>query len=134
MTAQLDNKKLVTTLFDLLRDGKVDDAFALLAEDAVWSAATKSIFSESNTVDEAKASMHQMVDASVDGSVRIEPTLMIAEGDYVVVQAEPRVHFKKGTHYNNKNCLVFTIKGGRILKVEEYLDTLYASEALKGVV
>ena len=67
------------------------------------------------------------------GSVRLEITTMIAEGDRVALQWTSRARTRDGRPYENGCIGAFTVRDGRIQSVREYMDTLYASEAAFGV-
>ncbi|HJS96052.1 MAG TPA: nuclear transport factor 2 family protein [Solirubrobacteraceae bacterium] len=62
------------------------------------------------------------------GSVSLEITGMIAEGDRVVLQWTSRARTRDGRRYENGCIGVFTVCAGKIQHVREYMDTLYASE------
>jgi uncharacterized protein len=62
------------------------------------------------------------------GSVSLEVTGLIAEGDRVVLQWTSRARTLDGRPYENDCIGVFTIRDGRIQEVREYMDTLYAGE------
>ncbi len=53
-----------------------------------------------------------------------------AEGDRVVVEWEGNATTSDGQTYNNQYCMVFTMRNGRILKVNEYFCTKLADEVL----
>ena len=63
------------------------------------------------------------------GSVELEVTAMIAEGDRVVLQWTSRARTRDGRPYENGCIGVFTIRDGAITAVREYMDTLSASDA-----
>lgn len=68
------------------------------------------------------------------GSVSLEITAMIAEGDQVALQWTSRARTRDGNPYENGCIGLFTVRDGRIQAVREYMDTLYASEtAFAGV-
>jgi uncharacterized protein (TIGR02246 family) len=62
------------------------------------------------------------------GSVSIDITGMIAEGDQVVLQWTSRAYTRTGRRYENDCIGVFTVRHGRIQAVREYMDTLYAHD------
>jgi uncharacterized protein (TIGR02246 family) len=66
------------------------------------------------------------------GSITIEITGMVAEGDQVVVQWTSRARTRTGRSYENGCIGVFTIGGGQIQHVREYMDTLYAHNVAFG--
>jgi ketosteroid isomerase-like protein len=66
------------------------------------------------------------------GSVRLEITGMIAEGDSVALQWTSRARTLDGSRYENDCIGVFTVREGKIRSVHEYMDTHYAYRALAG--
>ncbi len=63
------------------------------------------------------------------GSVEIEVTAMIAEGDRVVLQWTSRARTRDGRPYENGCLGIFTVRDGKIQAVREYMDTQYAGAA-----
>ncbi len=61
--------------------------------------------------------------AQLEGGVTITPYNLIADGDYVAMQAHGKSMAKNGKAYNNSYCQVFKIVGGKVKEVTEYLDT-----------
>jgi ketosteroid isomerase-like protein len=62
------------------------------------------------------------------GSVSLEITAMIAEGDRVALQWTSRARTREGDPYENGCLGLFTVRDGRIQAVREYMDTLYAHD------
>jgi uncharacterized protein len=60
------------------------------------------------------------------GSVDLEITGMIGEGERVVLQWTSRARTRTGRDYENDCIGVFTVRDGRIQHVREYMDTRYA--------
>jgi uncharacterized protein (TIGR02246 family) len=60
------------------------------------------------------------------GSVSLEVTSIVADGDQVVVEWTSRARNRAGWPYENLCIGVFTVRDGRIHAVREYMDTLYA--------
>jgi uncharacterized protein len=60
------------------------------------------------------------------GSVSLEVTCIVADGDQVVVEWTSRARNRAGRPYENFCIGVFTVRDGRIHAVREYMDTLYA--------
>lgn len=63
------------------------------------------------------------------GSVSLEITGLIADGDRVALQWTSRARTRDGDAYQNDCIGVFTIRAGKIHAVREYMDTLYAAAA-----
>lgn len=68
----------------------------------------------------------------VPGSINLEITGMVAEADQVVVQWTSRARTRAGQVYENGCIGVFTVAGGQIQEVREYMDTLYARNVAFG--
>jgi uncharacterized protein len=60
------------------------------------------------------------------GSVSLEITSIIAEGEYAAMEWISRARNTRGEDYENHCIGVFTVRDGRIESVREYMDTLYA--------
>ena len=60
------------------------------------------------------------------GSVSLEVTSLVAEGDLVVMEWTSRARNRRGEPYENCCIGVFTVRDGTIKSVREYMDTLYA--------
>ena len=62
----------------------------------------------------------------------LRPTIhsVTAEGDRVVVEWEGNAKTVEGTDYNNQYCMVFTLRNGKIIQVNEYFCTLLAENVL----
>lgn len=66
----------------------------------------------------------------VPGSVTIELTWIIAEGDRVVAEWTAKAQAVNGGAYDNRNIGVFTVRDGRITAVREFTDTHHAATVL----
>ncbi len=58
------------------------------------------------------------------------PTRILADGDFVVVQARGENTTTDGKVYRNDYCFVIRMEAGQIAAVEEYSDTALINEAL----
>jgi uncharacterized protein len=60
------------------------------------------------------------------GTISLEVTSLIADGDRVAMEWTSRAHTHTGEPYENHCIGVFTVRAGKIEHVHEYMDTLYA--------
>jgi ketosteroid isomerase-like protein len=62
----------------------------------------------------------------------LRPTIhsVTAEGDRVAVEWEGNALTCEGKPYNNQYCMVFTLRDGKIIQVNEYFCTILAEEVL----
>jgi uncharacterized protein len=66
------------------------------------------------------------------GSIRLEITTIVADGDRAVVEWTSRARTHRGEPYENFCVGVFTVRDGKIQAVREYMDTAYATRMLFG--
>lgn len=64
------------------------------------------------------------------GTLRIEVTRIIAEGDVVALEWHATGTSAKGNAYDNEYAFFFTLQDGQIASIREYCDTLHVQEAL----
>ena len=104
------------------------------ADDATWTLAGE--LPISGTWVGREAIVEQFLPTAMShyqaGSVALEITGMIAEGDNVALQWTSRARTLDGRPYENHCIGVFTVREGKIRAVREYMDTHYAHRALVG--
>jgi len=66
------------------------------------------------------------------GSISLEVTGMVAEGDRIALEWTSRARPTAGVPYENFCIGVFTLRDGRIAAVREYMDTAYARRVAFG--
>ena len=125
-------KSVLTAYVAAVEAGDADALRDSFAPDATWTLAGELPISgtwkgRDAILDEflAKAMSHYE-----PGSVRLEITGMIAEGDHVALQWTSRARTLDGSPYENECIGVFTVRDGTIRAVHEYMDTQYAYRAL----
>jgi hypothetical protein len=64
------------------------------------------------------------------GSIQLEITAIVADGDRAVVEWTSRARTLRGQPYENFCIGVFTVRDGKIQAVREYMDTAYAQRML----
>ena len=60
------------------------------------------------------------------GSIRLEITAIVADGDRAAVEWTSRARTLRGEPYENFCIGAFTVRDGKIQAVREYMDTAYA--------
>ncbi len=131
MIEQTDGRSVLRRYVAAVQAGDTVAIRAAFAEDATWTVHAGQLpisgtwTGRDAIIDEflAEAMAHYE-----PGSVSLEITGMIAEGDRVVLQWTSRARTRDGRRYENGCIGVFTIRAGKIQHVREYMDTLYASE------
>ena len=116
--AAVANKDVVARFMDLFCAQRLDDAFELLADNAVWT-----LWGGGPAAgDYSKSDMKDLLARSwtwFDGPVVWEPTLMVADDDRVAVIARSRGTTKDGYVHANHYHNLFRLSGGKIVHVRE---------------
>ena len=64
----------------------------------------------------------------VGGSLRLAPTTLIAEGEWVFAEASGRAELRNGRVYEPHSAWVFHVEDGRIVEIREFIDTKHSYE------
>ena len=127
-TTANDNKQLMERYVAALGAGDADAVSAFFAEDATWWLVGD--LPISGTWEGREAIMADFFGAAMahyePGSVSLEVTGMVAEGDRVTLEWTSRARTSAGEPYENFCIAIFTVRDGRIAAVREYMDTAYA--------
>ena len=132
VAARNASEQAVLDFFETLSTGDLDALALLMDEDMSWETMVRDI---------PGAGLHQGRDkvlgeflAPVRGAFRPgEPKVlvdaMVSDGDRVI--AETRALGTKaddGRAYDNRYCWAFEFRGGKVLKIREYMDSLYTAK------
>ena len=131
MNQATDSKSILRRYVSAVEAGDGETIRDLFADDASWTLAAGDL-PIAGTWEGRDAILDEFLAKALSyyepGSVRLEITGMIAEGERVVLQWTSRARTRDGCPYANECIGVFTIRGGKIRSVREYMDTLYARD------
>jgi uncharacterized protein (TIGR02246 family) len=131
MTEATQSRSVVQRYVAAAQAGDVDAIRELFAPEATWTLAGGDL-PIAGTWRGRDTIVHDFLQTALShyrpGSVSLEITGMIAEGDRVVVQWTSRARTRDGRPYENGCIGVFTVRDGLIRDVREYMDTLYARD------
>lgn len=119
-----DGKKLVMDVMAALADGDDRPFLDALHNDMKWTWMGSGGLSR--TFDGKESVLHELwksVKTDIAQPFRVTATLILAEGDYVVVEGVGNNKTPNGKEYNNRYCWVMKISGGKIVELKEYMDT-----------
>ena len=127
------NQKVVQQWFDHIAAGDAAAAFALFSPDIVYD------LKGSTPVSGVYRGLDQIVSEfftpwrrQIDGPLVVIVDELIGEGERVVALGHGEARTIYDLPYNNDYAFVFTVKAGRITRVEEYLDTALVETAAYG--
>lgn len=128
-----ETQKVVQQWFDHIAAGEADKAFALFADDIVYE------LKGSTPVSGTYRGLESIVDdfftpwrKQIDGDLVVHVDELIGEGERVVALGHGEAKTIHGLRYDNDYAFVFTVRDGRITRVQEYLDTALVETAAYG--
>jgi ketosteroid isomerase-like protein len=125
-----ENRQIVKDLFAALSKGDVDGFLAKFADDVHWKIQGSTKFSGTYAgKGEVVAKLLAPLGAELEGHLAITAERITAEGDRVVVEGFGQSATKSGNRYDNHYCWVYRMAGGKIVEVNEYLDTELVTHA-----
>ena len=109
---------------EVFSDGNVGEILSFMNDSATWWVAG-SIDGISGTKDKQMfgAMLSQLSGLSTTGAIRLTPLAWTVMGERVAVETESYCELQNGRIYNNLYHFLFTMKGGKIEGVKEFLDT-----------
>ena len=123
--AHTDPADIAWSFWRQLGEGEIEAALALLADDGIYWV---------NTADDRSDRPMARMKAFFRKNMRLVPMRFVrhdtlTDGDRVVLELESFGETELGT-YNNRYCFVMTVRDGLIVRINEYVDTHYAAQAL----
>jgi ketosteroid isomerase-like protein len=126
------NKQLLRHVYAEISKGNVQPLLDSLADDVEWTIIGSTALSGTSR------GKQQVIDKLLkpirarlaDGPIVFQPERFIAEGEYVVMQAQGRATALSGKPYNNTYCIVCRIVDGKVKELVDYIDTELITSAL----
>lgn len=119
-----ENKQSIKNMFVELAKGNAEAFLSAMTDDVRFTLIGSTKFSGVfKGKQELVAKLLAPLSAALEGGLTLTPDNLIADGDYVAMQARGKSTAKNGKPYNNTYCQVFKFSGGKISEVTEYLDT-----------
>jgi ketosteroid isomerase-like protein len=131
MTASA-NKQLVQHIFNELAQGNSKPLVDSMAEEFCWTIPGST--SWSGTYQGKRAVLTRLLGplrAQMAGKMKTVPQRFIAEGDWVVVEAQGDNTTRSGLAYCNRYCFVVRLAGGQLQELTEYADTALVTQVLQ---
>ena len=126
-----ENKKIVQRIFDEMANGNSAPLLESLAGDFSFVVMGSSKWSRSyDGKATVLAELFAPLRAGIEGRITTIPVRLIAEGDYVVVEARGRNTTREGKAYDNSYCNVLRLEGGKLKEWTEYCDTALVDAVL----
>lgn len=124
-----DVRKVVSSFFENVSAGKIDQAFALVADDVTWWVPEELPFSGTKNKREYMAIVNRIQSGFPTG-FQLEVKDMTVEGDKVAAEVESHGTHVNGKTYNNKYHFLILVKDGKFKSVKEYMNTLHLAKLM----
>jgi ketosteroid isomerase-like protein len=119
-----ENKQFISNMFAELSKGNGDAFLNALADDVSFTIIGSTKYSGTfKGKQELINKLLAPLNAQVEGGMTITPDNLIADGDFVAMQARGKALSKNGRRYDNTYCHVLRFANGKVQEVTEYLDT-----------
>jgi uncharacterized protein len=126
------NKQLLRHVYAEVSKGNAQPLLDSLADDVQWTIIGSTALSgtsrgKQEVIDKLLKPLRARL---ADGPIMFQPERFIAEGEYVVMQAQGRATALSGKPYNNTYCIVCRIVDGKVKEMVDYIDTELITSAL----
>lgn len=119
-----ENKQLMQHIFAELSQGNSKPFVEIMADDFCWTLTGTTRWSKTYAGKQAVLTdLLATLRSRIAGQIRTTADRILADGDYVVVEAHGDNTTRSGKPYNNRYCFIFRLAGGKLKEVTEYLDT-----------
>ena len=125
-----ENKQCIQNMFAELSKGNANAFLDNMADNVRFTIIGTTKFSGTfNGKKELVEKLLTPLGSQLEGGLTVTPENLIAEGDFVAMQARGKSTTKSGKSYNNTYCQVFRLANGKVQEVTEYLDTELVTNA-----
>lgn len=122
-------RQVVNGFFESISAGKIDQAFAAVAEDVQWWVPEELPFSGTKNKQQYFAIVNRIQSGFPTG-FKLLVKSMIVEGDRAAVEVESEGTHVNGKRYNNKYHFLIQVQDGKFVAVKEYMNTLHLARLL----
>lgn len=119
-----DEKDLITAVMAALAEGDDQPFLDAMHDEIKWTWMGSGGLSR--TFDGKDAVINELwksVKTDIAQPYRVRASLILAEGEYVVVEGQGENLTPNGNEYNNRYCWVMRMYEGKIVALREYMDT-----------
>ena len=125
-----ENKQMIRNMFTALARGEAESFLGNFADDVRYTIIGTGKYSSTyNGKQDMVNRLLGPLSAQLEGGIELTPDNLIAEGEFVAMQAHGKARAKNGVDYNNTYCHVFRVVDGKIRELTEYLDTELVTRA-----
>lgn len=117
------NKSVVRNFYRISSIGNVADILAVMRDDATYWVSSVQGFSGAKTKAQLGRVLAGVGKPYGGGALRLSPTKLIAEGEWVFGEASGRAALQNGRVYEPHSAWLFRIENGLIVEIGEFIDS-----------
>jgi ketosteroid isomerase-like protein len=130
MGTTAENKELLRRIFEGLAQKNGELFVASMADDFSWTVTGTTKWSRTYSGKKTVLSeLFGTLREKIAGPTKTTAERIVADGDFVVVEARGDNVTRTGKPYSNRYCFVFRLADGKLKEVTEYLDTELVTSA-----
>lgn len=119
-----DNKQLIREIFAGVARGEPSMFVEHMADDIAVTITGRNSWSRTHRGKEnVLRDLYGYVHSLMTERGKTIPTRILADEDWVVMEARGEFRTKQGERYENEYCLWYRLRDGKIVEVREYLDS-----------
>lgn len=127
VTAKNANEQTVLDFFAALSTGDLELLRPFLTPDSVWEPMVKDIpgagmYRGDEIIDVFLAPVRG---AFAPGDPKVHPQVIFSDGERVACESYSDGKLADGREYHNRYAWVFTVRDGKVLRINEYMDSHY---------
>lgn len=125
------NKALMHRIIEAVGNGDASAFYDHLAEDAVITITGENSWSQSfRGKQRIREDFYGYLRTRIAQRNRADILLVLADGDWVVVESRGNMVTTSGEPYRNHYCLLYRMRDGMIVEMKEYMDSILAERLL----
>jgi ketosteroid isomerase-like protein len=125
-------RRVALALIERLNRGDVEGLLALVHPDVRWRVPRLDGSGDFRGLEAVRAGIFARLPLLLEAPPRMEIEDLVAEGECAVVRARGFARTRSGTEHHNRYALFYRVREGRVVEVEEFLDTARAAVTVFG--
>ena len=125
-------RSVALALIEKLNRGDVDGLLGLMHPDVRWRVPRLDGSGDFRGVEAVRAGIFARLPALLEAPPRMEIEDLVAEGECAMLRARGWARTRAGVEHTNRYALFYRVREGRVVEVEEFLDTARAAVLVFG--
>lgn len=125
-----ETRRVVLALLDHLNRGDVDGLLAQVHPEVRWRVPRRDGSGDLCGLEAVRMGIFARIPLFLEAPPRMEIEDLVVEGECAFVRARGFARTRSGADHRNRYALFYRVRDGRVVEVEEFLDTALAAAVL----